>query len=1000
MSNSVSWHWLWLSEQDSIWQPKCVERGWFLHYSPLPKQYGAWKQHYVACLTAPPSGVHLPITSQHIRHTPSTSYLNQSVPIIQQDDWDNTNRQVVSESAGAHQHNTTNQDTFPFYLSSQKQDITLKDNSNINKPWLDPDPHPQDLEKGWNALCDGTLAMHRSIDTQKHGSLHPSTYSSVSRAYSKASAYQSTSMTSWRPQSKQKRVQKLSDTLREHQDTNTDQLRPKTAPASTAQLDRNATYKPVAVSELSVTDTPWYKAASLPIREGEPLFYSHPSLYYNSKALVPATRDLHYYVYPHTDYCSLARGLPTLYHPRLLLLPSTLLSWQLLAAATQPDTLCLVFNPRDITLPSLTRKLDSLLAGRIARSIAVFSPLASNCMPLHSILAFGPKANLVDPNSYVPSWEGDTSAVESSDFLSFIRGCILPPALGSRIDIFSPSLPADKSQPRLHSMSSLSKLVQLPVSSPSSVTALYSLRNEEWIWVTPTQSPEDVTISSVPSHTPPSLYFVVTDFLSWCHLAESATNSLRKVEKHLSMYLRETRSDIMGTITGRIVHHALALGSSSDMIMMTDTLRPILLKYTNDVMNEQLDTDAFSDDIIGLLRHGEDLEEPHPILAPEVWPAHLLGPNAGSWHWFEGTGLSQRICYPMLWGHNLTEWGMYTPPKDRRGRVLWEWFHTELTYNHMLHLTLHEYQKPLKEAVENSPSQSIGLTSHELDIIFSDIQLLSNLSTQQLAHLEALLTHWDTSSPPVAAPLLLSLLSSLTIYKNYIFNYPALTHTLNQGIYSSGRLRVFLRRRGIQPYTNNCSLPILLLAPLQRIRSIYQLLSSLISITPDTHPDVKEGGITLARLTSLLTDADSLELRASSERELVSLSNSITGCPVLFETGRQLYGSWRADLMVGTRQNGDKKIESIDSLKIYLFTDALLISRVKLSNPGFSTQICEDEEFVDSIGLNRVRVCEANSEDLSAFGCEIKGTKKVWKVAFLSQEDRVTFFECFASLTS
>ena len=842
--------------------------------------------------------------------------------------------------------------------------------------------------------------MHRSADIQKHGSLHPSTYSSVSRAYSKASAFQSARSSQLRPQSTERPTQKLTDTLKlGAEPAGTSPFRPSTAPPAPIDPGERETFRPVPVSDLSVPDAPWYKVAGLS-DERSPLFYSPPSLYYSSAALPPATRDLHYYVYPHTDYCSLARGLPTLYHPRLLLLPSSLLSWQLLAAAAQPDTLCLVFSSSDATLPSLCRSIDSLLAGRIARSVALFSPLASNCMPLHSIVSFGPRANLVDPGSYVPSWEGDTSGDESSDFISFIRGCILPTGLGSRIDIFSPSPPADSSHPRLHSLCALSRLLQLPVSCPSSLTALYSLRNEEWTWVTPTQSPEDVSVSSAPSLTPPALYFVITGFLSWCHLAESATESLRKIETHLYRFLRGASFEIVGSLAGRAVHHALGLGPSSDMVMMTDKLRPVLLKYLDDVISNQLDSDAFSDDVIGLLRHGEELEEYHPIVAPEVWPAHLLGPNAGTWRWFEGTGLSQRLCYPMLWGHNLTQWGSFVPPKDRRGRVLWEWFHTELTYNHMLHLTLQEYQKPLRDAAENSMSQPIGLTAPELEIVFADIQVLKQASSQQLTHLDSLLTRWESASSPTAVPLILSLLSSLTVYKNYVFNYPALTRTLNQAMHGSGRLRVFLRRVGDQPYTCHASLSTLLLAPLQRIRSLYQLLSSLTSITPDAHPDTKDAAVTLARLASLLAEAASLELRASTERELVSLASSIRGCPLLVEVDRELQGSWRAELMVSTCQGSERNIESIDSLKIYVFSDALLLSRVKESHYGFSTQVTAEEEFLDSIGLNRVTIREFNSGAMSPVGCEIKGARKVWKVAFISEEDKVAFLECFTSLTN
>ncbi|CAL8307848.1 unnamed protein product [Merluccius merluccius] len=47
----VSWHWRVLAEQDCLWSGRCVRRGWFLPYSPVEKEYGAWKSHYVSCVS-------------------------------------------------------------------------------------------------------------------------------------------------------------------------------------------------------------------------------------------------------------------------------------------------------------------------------------------------------------------------------------------------------------------------------------------------------------------------------------------------------------------------------------------------------------------------------------------------------------------------------------------------------------------------------------------------------------------------------------------------------------------------------------------------------------------------------------------------------------------------------------------------------------------------------------------------------------------------------------
>uniref|UniRef100_A0A8C4EL76 DH domain-containing protein n=1 Tax=Dicentrarchus labrax TaxID=13489 RepID=A0A8C4EL76_DICLA len=47
----VSWHWRVLAEQDCIWASRCIRRGWFLPYTPGDKEYGAWKNHYVSCVS-------------------------------------------------------------------------------------------------------------------------------------------------------------------------------------------------------------------------------------------------------------------------------------------------------------------------------------------------------------------------------------------------------------------------------------------------------------------------------------------------------------------------------------------------------------------------------------------------------------------------------------------------------------------------------------------------------------------------------------------------------------------------------------------------------------------------------------------------------------------------------------------------------------------------------------------------------------------------------------
>ncbi|RNA43582.1 epithelial cell-transforming sequence 2 oncogene-like [Brachionus plicatilis] len=43
----VSSHWKFLSEQEEIWMPKCLNFGWYLPYKPTEREFGCWKAHYV-----------------------------------------------------------------------------------------------------------------------------------------------------------------------------------------------------------------------------------------------------------------------------------------------------------------------------------------------------------------------------------------------------------------------------------------------------------------------------------------------------------------------------------------------------------------------------------------------------------------------------------------------------------------------------------------------------------------------------------------------------------------------------------------------------------------------------------------------------------------------------------------------------------------------------------------------------------------------------------------
>jgi hypothetical protein len=36
--------------QDDVWIQKSMKFGWYLPYTPKPREHGAWKVHYVDCV--------------------------------------------------------------------------------------------------------------------------------------------------------------------------------------------------------------------------------------------------------------------------------------------------------------------------------------------------------------------------------------------------------------------------------------------------------------------------------------------------------------------------------------------------------------------------------------------------------------------------------------------------------------------------------------------------------------------------------------------------------------------------------------------------------------------------------------------------------------------------------------------------------------------------------------------------------------------------------------
>ncbi|CAI9734018.1 epithelial cell-transforming sequence 2 oncogene-like isoform X2 [Octopus vulgaris] len=129
-TSQVSWYWKFLTEQESIWMPKCIKRGWYLPFNTNPNEYGNWKRHYITCVC----------TLEYILPE-KNNQLN-----------DSTDARRRKRSAA-----------FTKYDSSGTQGSLYS----IRPAWKGPDFKPKDLEKSFYAFVYGAEQNIQSTTNYK-----------------------------------------------------------------------------------------------------------------------------------------------------------------------------------------------------------------------------------------------------------------------------------------------------------------------------------------------------------------------------------------------------------------------------------------------------------------------------------------------------------------------------------------------------------------------------------------------------------------------------------------------------------------------------------------------------------------------------------------------------------------------------------------------------------------------------------------------------------------
>ncbi|KAK7893357.1 hypothetical protein WMY93_022509 [Mugilogobius chulae] len=326
---------------------------------------------------------------------------------------------------------------------------------------------------------------------------------------------------------------------------------------------------------------------------------------------------------------------------------------------------------------------------------------------------------------------------------------------------------------------------------------------------------------------------------------------------------------------------------------------------------------------------------------------------------------------------------------DWRGAVVNELHQSEILYLSRLAAVHKVYQEPLTAAL-NSNSAIISIA--DILIILSPVSQILELNRVLQADLDSRLKQW--SAQQCVGDVFVKFFLKLRLYTNYFNNYTTAVHTIDKCRETKPLFRAFLKRTDRTLATHMFSLQELLLCPLWRMQEYYTLLQALSLHTPPGHADhahLSSAINTLKQYNDFLR-----QLKQNSQREKVmeETQEMIQGCPNLIEGNRQLVTSHKCALYRSPDEHlpdSLKALEQVADFCLFLFTDALVLTRLSLHHIPFSVAHSCSYTFVASVALSSLSVREINHSRYVSHAFVLEGPRRSWVCASDSALDRELF---------
>ncbi|XP_078322430.1 epithelial cell-transforming sequence 2 oncogene-like isoform X2 [Crassostrea virginica] len=983
----VSWHWRFLSEQDVVWMPKCLNYGWFLPYKPPDNEFGGWKKYYLGCVQTPD-------------YRPALDF-QELKPVRSQSPSRKKKQPKSARGSGR--------------MSPTSSSTAMK----IRPPWVSASLKPDDLDKSFYAFLHG--ANPNDPKLPKSALVYHNKWGIVRKNHEKALG-KSHDFDLGLGSAHRKDGHRLMTSGFDHDLSKSAQRKSLTEVMDLMNLEERR--------KKELVDSPW-----------------NPSVVGNKTNMQWFGNDTMfsgYEAYPtSTEFRTLSRTLPLtgieeVDHPQVVFISSRVPAADLLVDAVLFGVIPIVYEYEGTTSEGLLMKLEKVLAGRTAKSIGLFCHSEE---PGELRLAHGCTVTMETLNR-----------ADVVDFFTKVCGrSILPVDQGGQFDIFVPLAACEPGLEIIVQLSIRTErqfssptgiignfnhvnsdwLNSYHEGRPARTVPppqVYFCQSKLDVWSHVADQAVEA-LASCKQHlgqflekTHSDIVSQLTGQLVFDVLGQTEIQGARNVTTTLSEALVQLGKQGKDVNSLEFLGQYLLEKSGVDDLEFTSSLEKSLVPAA-----EYEDEDEEVTRINGQEGHEDETkadwgEPPHldetehqihaeeageevslsetvrpPADVPEkaqmeqsekeenrlqkrrkhhklVQQAENLRATFGS---MRLTGKYERLTAKQFHDH-----------PEKRTPIAMEVLSSEVEYNRVLQAVKDVYVKPLRAALNSNRAIA---SFQNVQIIFTDLLQLLDASSEMLADLKNRMAEWDATHSCLG-DIFVRFCTHLKLYTNYVNNYDVILQCIERTKEQSPAFRAFLKRHERIPNTRMMTLPELLLLPGRRIHEYVTLLSWFELHTPSTHQDRADLADAIETLKVVNRHVQESKTRMDRDRKMIKLQKTILNCPSLLESNRYLIKQQdAANLRPPSTESTIPELrvyQHIEMLGLFLFNDALVVTRRTDRNFPFTRAVEHTYRFESSLALSRLRVRDIPESKYIRYGFKLETPKRALHCAVETEEEK------------